>query len=107
MGVVLGVLGVLGQLLEVDSLGWEAKGFLGTKVVRAEDFFVDKVGWQRLKCFRWVHRLGRRMIGQSGASWGYLWWWGWVLHLRRWDQGDSQSFVMRVMCSIQKIPRYF
>ena len=75
-GVVLGVLGVLGQLLGVDSLGWEARGFLGMKVVGAEDFFVDKVGWQRLQHSRWVRRLGHRMIGQSEASWGYSWWWG-------------------------------
>ena len=46
---MLGVLGVLGQLLGVDSLGWEARGFLGTKVAGAEDFFGDRVRWQRLE----------------------------------------------------------
>ena len=30
-------------------LGWGAKGFLGTKVARAEGFFGGKVGWQRLE----------------------------------------------------------
>ena len=30
--------------------------------------------------------------------------WGWVLHLERWDQGDSDSIVTR---SVQNIPEYF
>ena len=71
------------------------KGSLGTKVVRAEGFFGGEVGWQRLKRSRWVRCCCRRMIGRSEASWGYSWWWGQVLHLKRWDQGDSRSFVMR------------
>ena len=75
------------------------KGFLGTKVVRAEGFFGSEVGWQRLEHYQWVRRCHRRMIGRSEASWGYSWWWGQVLHLERWDQGDSQSFVT---CSVQK-----
>ena len=87
------MLGALGQLLGVDSLGQEVKGSLGTKVAGAEDFFGDGVGWQRLKHSRWVHRCRRKTIGQSKAFWDYSWWWGQVLHLKRWDQGDSQSFV--------------
>ena len=96
---MLGLLGALGQLLGVDFLGWRAKGFLGTKVARAEGFFVNEVGWQRLKHSRWVRHCHRRTIGRSEASWGYSWWWGQVLYLKRWDQGDSRSFVMH---SIQK-----
>ena len=46
---MLGVLGAQGQLLGVDFPGWEAKGFLGTKVVRAEGFVDDGVRWQRLE----------------------------------------------------------
>ena len=90
---------MLGQLLGVGSLGWEARGFLGTKVAGAEDSFGDGVGWQRLERSRWVCCCHRKMIGQSEASWDYSWWWGQVLHLKRWDQGDSQSFVT---CSVHK-----
>ena len=75
-GLVLEVLGALGQLLGVDFPGWEARGFLGTEVVRAEDFFGDRVGWQRLECSQWVCCLCCKMIGQSKASWDYSWWWG-------------------------------
>ena len=88
--VVLGVLGMLGQLLGVDSLRWEVRGFLGTKVVRAEGFFDDGVGWPRLERSQWVRHLCCKTIGQSVGQ---------VLHLRRWDQGDSQSFVT---CSVHK-----
>ena len=102
--VVLGSLGAQGRVLWVDSLGWGAKGFLGTKVAGAEGFFGGKVGWQRLECSQWVRRCRHKMIGRSEASWGYSWWWGQVLHLKRWDQGDSRSFVTR---NVQKTPGDF
>ena len=83
----------------LEELGAKRFLVLGVRVVWGEGSPVIKVEWQMLRYFLWVHHLCCRMIGQSVASWGYSWWWGQVLHLRRWDQGDSQSFVT---CSIHK-----
>ena len=69
-------------------------------MVRAEGFFGNEVRWQRLERSRWVRRCRCKTIGQSEAFWDYSWWWGQALHLKRWDQGDSQSFVTRSIAKV-------
>ena len=66
------------------------------RVARVGGFFGDEVRWQRLECSQWVRRLCCRP--KQGLL-GLLVVVGQVLHLKRWDQGDSQSFVT---CSIHK-----